>query len=170
MRGAAGGTAGSLSGRRRGGGRCQVWPQFAQRTVRPAGRFSSCSSTRKRVRQAGQAIITGSSVLSGLLRSATAGEFAEMVVAIAEHRVDHCGALEIVADFVFHRHADPAVQLYRLLPDQSAGAADLHLRRRDCVVPFHGILLPAIIVPNIAMLRACSNAISMSTARCWRIW
>jgi hypothetical protein len=32
-----------------------------------------------------------------------------MVVGIAKHRVDHCGALEIVTDFVLHRHADAAV-------------------------------------------------------------
>jgi hypothetical protein len=62
-------------------------------------------------------------------------------VGIAEHRVDHRGALEVVADLVLHCHADTAMQLDRLLADQPAGAADLHLCGRQRVAPFDGILL-----------------------------
>jgi hypothetical protein len=47
------------------------------------------------------------------------------MVDIAEHRVDHGQALEIVPDIELVRHAHATVQLYGLLPDEAAGLADL---------------------------------------------
>ena len=93
-----------------------------------------------------------------------------MMIGVAEHRVDHGDALEIVADLVLHGHADAAVELDRLLADEAAGAADLHLRRRYRLAPLAASSSAAIMVASIAMLRACSSAISMSAARCCSTW
>ena len=38
-----------------------------------------------------------------------------------------------MAAFVFHRHADAAMQLRGLLADELGRPADLHLRGRNCV-------------------------------------
>ena len=64
-------------------------------------------------------------------QSAQSREPAQMRVGVAEQHVDHGHALEVVADLVFHRHADAAMQLDRLLADMLAGPADLHLGRGD---------------------------------------
>src|SRR5579883_2429132 len=48
---------------------------------------------------------------------AQAGEGGEMMVRVAEQRIDHGDALEIVADLRLHGHADAAVQLDRALAD-----------------------------------------------------
>src|SRR6266446_4508022 len=92
------------------------------------------------MRQAGQASITSD---RGLTRRApaAAGELPQMKVGIAEHRVDHRGAFEVMADLVLHGHADAAMQLDRLLADQPRGTADLHLCGRERVAPFSGIFL-----------------------------
>ena len=83
----------------------------------------------------------------------------EVMVGVAEQHVDHGQALEVVADLVLHRHADAAVQLDRLLADEAAGAADLHLGGRDRLARARRRSRScAIIVANIAMLRACSSA------------
>ena len=39
----------------------------------------------------------------------------EVHIRVAEHLVDHRHSLEIMTDFVLHRHADTAMQLDRLL-------------------------------------------------------
>src|ERR1700746_305644 len=65
-----------------------------------------------------------------------AGELGEMVVGVAEQRVDDADAFEIVPDLVLHGHADAAVQLDRLLPDKPPGAADLHLGGGDRLAAF----------------------------------
>src|ERR1044072_468888 len=49
--------------------------------------------------------------------AAHAGERGQMIVGVAEHRIDHGDALEVVADLVLHRHADAAVELNRGLAD-----------------------------------------------------
>ena len=54
-----------------------------------------------------------------------------MVVGVAELAVDHAEVLEVVADVVLVGHRDAAVDLHRLLADQTARLADLHLGRRD---------------------------------------
>src|SRR5271170_255088 len=51
------------------------------------------------------------------------GEPAHLQVGVAVSRVDHRQALEQMADLVFHRHPDAAMDLYRLLADESGGAA-----------------------------------------------
>src|SRR5262245_45013320 len=61
---------------------------------------------------------------------AHAGELGEMVVGVAEQRVDDADAFEIVPDLVLHGHADAAVQLDRVLADETPGAADLHPGRQ----------------------------------------
>ena len=66
-----------------------------------------------------------------ILRLQLSGERREVVVGIAEHRIDHGGALEVVADLVLHGHADAAVQLDRLLADEFCRAPDLHLGGGD---------------------------------------
>src|SRR4051812_5693298 len=63
--------------------------------------------------------------------AAHAGERGEMIVGIAEHRIDHRDALEVVPDLVLHGHADAAVELDRLLAHELARAADLHFRSAD---------------------------------------
>ena len=54
-----------------------------------------------------------------------------MVVGVAEGHVDHGQPLEVVADLGLHGHADAAMQLDRLLADELAGLADLHLGSGD---------------------------------------
>ena len=88
---------------------------------------------------------------------AHAGERREVIVGVAEHAFDHRQALEVVADLVLHGHADAAVQLDRLLADKLAGAADLHLGRGDRLRRSAAFGSSAIIVANIAMVRACSE-------------
>ena len=51
-----------------------------------------------------------------------------MVAAVAEQRVDHRHALEIVPDGIFHRHADAAMELDRVLADKPSATPDLGLR------------------------------------------
>ncbi len=54
-----------------------------------------------------------------------------MVVGVAEQPLDHRHALEVVADLVLLAHADPAVQLDRVLTDEPARLGDLHFRGGD---------------------------------------
>ena len=54
----------------------------------------------------------------------------EVVIGVAELRVDHRRPLEQVTDLELHGHADAAVELDRLLADEAPGAADLNLRGR----------------------------------------
>src|SRR5262245_59926175 len=72
---------------------------------------------------------------------AHAGERREMVVSVAEHRIDHGDALEVVADLVLHGHADAAMQLDRALTDDTTGASDLHLGGGDRLAALRGVLL-----------------------------
>jgi len=67
----------------RGCGWRQVWPQLAQRTVRPAGRFQILLVDEITDRQAGQASITSASTLSAeAIRRG--GRVAQMKVGIAD--------------------------------------------------------------------------------------
>src|SRR5207248_11592594 len=63
----------------------------------------------------------------GSRRRAASGKLAQMMVGIAEHRVDHRDPFEVVTDLVLHRHPDAAMQLDRLLDDELAGTAYLDL-------------------------------------------
>src|SRR5688572_22150619 len=63
---------------------------------------------------------------SVLEQTALRGDAAEVVVGVAEGRLDHGQPLEVVADLVLHGHADAAVQLDRLLADVFRGASHLH--------------------------------------------
>src|SRR6516162_10336443 len=56
---------------------------------------------------------------------------AEVVIRVAEGVLDHGQPLEVVADLGLHGHTDAAVELDRLLADELARFADLHLGRRD---------------------------------------
>ncbi len=56
---------------------------------------------------------------------------AEVVVGVAKGVLDHGQPLEVVADLGFLGHADAAVELDRLLADELAGLADLHLGGGD---------------------------------------
>ena len=60
---------------------------------------------------------------------------------IAEQALDHGQALEVMRAEILHRHADAAMQLHRLLPDEPAGAVDLHLHRRQRRRPLLRILM-----------------------------
>src|SRR5262245_2333713 len=82
---------------------------------------------------------TSAVILSASHDPAHAGERAEMIVGIAEHRIDHRDALEVVADLVLHGHADTAMQLDRLLADEFSRAADLHLGGADRLAPLHRV-------------------------------
>ena len=93
-----------------------------------------------------------------------------MMIGVAKLRVDCRHAFEVMTDLGFHGHADAAVNLDRLLADEAAGAADLHFRRRNRLPPLAPVVLAAIMVASIAMLRACSTAISISAARCCNTW
>ena len=53
-------------------------------------------------------------------QSANPSQRCQMHVGVAEQHVDHRHALEVVADIVFHGHADAAVQLDRFLADMLA--------------------------------------------------
>src|ERR1051326_3617531 len=64
-------------------------------------------------------------------QAARMGDFGEVMVGVAEYRVDRGDALEIMSDLVLHGHADAAVELHRLLADEPAGAPDLRLRGGD---------------------------------------
>src|SRR5262245_2030339 len=81
------------------------------------------------------------SYLSGADHATHARERREMIVGIAEHGIDHRDALEVVADLVFHRHADAAVELDRLLADEFRRAPDLHLGGADRLAPLRGVRL-----------------------------
>src|SRR6266851_4082126 len=67
------------------------------------------------------------------------GDRGEVVVGVAEQRVDHGDALEVMADLVFVGHADAAMELDRLLADELARAAALHLGGGDNAAPLAGI-------------------------------
>src|SRR5438105_1726860 len=54
---------------------------------------------------------------SGRNQTVELGEQPEMIVGISERGIDRGHPLEVVADLVFHGHADAAVQLDRLLAD-----------------------------------------------------
>src|SRR5882724_8590673 len=63
----------------------------------------------------------------GLHQPARVGDAAEVVVGVAKAVFDHGQPLEVVPDLGFLGHADAAVKLDRLLADELAGLADLHL-------------------------------------------
>src|SRR5437667_1090275 len=63
----------------------------------------------------------------------------KVVVRIAEHRIDHADALEIVADLVFLGHADAAVELDRLLADIATRTATLDLGGGDGAAALTGV-------------------------------
>src|SRR2546430_12573731 len=67
----------------------------------------------------------------GLHQPTRVGDAAEVVVGVAKGVFDHGQPLEVVADLGFLGHADAAVKLDRLLADELAGLADLHLGRGD---------------------------------------
>ena len=52
------------------------------------------------------------------------------MIDIAELRIDHRHALEVVTDGQLFRHTHAAVQLHCVLRDESPGLADLYLQRR----------------------------------------
>ena len=58
-------------------------------------------------------------ILFGRLRCRKAGEAAAVVIGVAEQRVDHGQALEIMADGELVGHAHAAMQLHRRLADQA---------------------------------------------------
>src|SRR5262249_21836548 len=95
--------------------------------------YASMHSKKRLARSAVGGVMAGNiAVSSGYSdQPAHAGELGEMVVGVAEQRVDDADAFEIVPDLVLHGHADAAVQLDRLLADETPGAADLHLGGGD---------------------------------------
>ena len=50
-----------------------------------------------------------------------------MEIGIAKTFLDHGQPFEDMADLIFHRHADPAMELDAGLADRFGGFADLHL-------------------------------------------
>ena len=54
----------------------------------------------------------------------------QVMVDIAVERIEHGQPLEVMADIEFVGHAHAAMKLHRLLADEAAGLADLHLGRR----------------------------------------
>src|SRR6185437_16316125 len=105
-----------------------------------AGRICSSRNAPTRLassadRDDGGGIISASSLTSIGLRQQV-----KVVPGIAEHGGDRGDALEIMSDFILHRHPHAAVQLDRLLADDAARIAYLHLRRGDCLAPLAGIV------------------------------
>src|SRR5260221_6343535 len=68
------------------------------------------------------------------------GDDGEVVVGVAEHRVDHADALEVMTDLVLVGHADAAMKLDRLLADSAPGAAALDLGGGDGAAALAGVL------------------------------
>src|SRR5271166_5415329 len=94
-----------------------------------AGRPSFLTATDFRRRPGAQPLaffcIPGSSEAAALR------EHIQMMFGVAKQCVDRGEALESVSDLIFGGDADRAVKLHRLLADEPAGAAYLHLRRCD---------------------------------------
>src|SRR5262245_5188402 len=88
---------------------------------------SACRSTTARCSRRERAEVRSNRVD----QPAGAGHDREVMVGVAEERVDHARALEIVADLVLHGYADAAVELDRLLTHKARGAADLDLGGGD---------------------------------------
>src|SRR6266542_6906758 len=108
--------------------------------TRLAPRNGSVLATLSRRGRGTRAGLTSRELLR-LDQAASAADFGEVMVGVAEHRVDRGDALEIMPDLVLHGHAHAAVELYRLLADQPAGAPDLHLGGGDGLVALRLIRL-----------------------------
>ena len=78
-----------------------------------------------------------------------------MVLNIAVQHVQHGEALEVVADIQFIGHAHAAMDLHRLLADEAAGLADLHLGGGD-----------GFLAPDRRSRRASGVAISVIETAC----
>src|SRR5258708_22400412 len=59
------------------------------------------------------------------------GDDGAVVIGVAEHRIDHADALEVMADLVLVGHADAAMKLDGLLADIAPGTAGLDLGGGD---------------------------------------
>jgi hypothetical protein len=98
-----------------------------------------CSSTKAFTRLANSVARSDGGGRVGIDDPARPGEHSEVMVGVAEQRVDHGDALEIMADLVLHGHADSAVELDRALSDDAARTADLYLDGGNRFAPLGGV-------------------------------
>ncbi len=89
---------------------------------------------------------------------------------VAEQMLDDHAPAKIVADRVFLGHANAAMQLDRVLRNEPGRLTNANLGHRNIVRAFMRVVSSTIIAANIAMLRPCSNAISISAERCCKAW
>ena len=81
----------------------------------------------------------------------------------------HRGAFEVMAQSELVRQSDATVRLDRVLPNESARAADKGLRGRHRFHP-QGIRLDSFSVAIYVMEIDCSTCMNMSTSRCCSTW